>query len=200
MKRGLELLAALGAWVLGLCREAGGMTLLCAYIGWSLVRGRMDGRELVRNLYKMGVVSVPIVALTATATEAVQKDICDQLKLPYPAFGGYRGLYGLPEIQVAPSNTSVIYAVIQDGFANNQTRGTFIYKSTDGGASFTLMVELNKSISADGSDVLHGANTIYKWVQTPLSLHVGNLDLDRERALQLPVVQSAEWSLGTGRK
>jgi NAD+ synthase (glutamine-hydrolysing) len=35
--------------------------------------------------------------------------------------------------------------------------------------------------------------SIYKWVQTPLSLHVGNLDLDRERALQLPVVQHREW-------
>jgi NAD+ synthase (glutamine-hydrolysing) len=36
--------------------------------------------------------------------------------------------------------------------------------------------------------------SIYKWVQAPLSLHVGNLDLDRERALQLPVVESTEWS------
>jgi NAD+ synthase (glutamine-hydrolysing) len=35
--------------------------------------------------------------------------------------------------------------------------------------------------------------SIYKWVQTPLTLHVGNLDLDRERALQLPVVQHTEW-------
>jgi NAD+ synthase (glutamine-hydrolysing) len=35
--------------------------------------------------------------------------------------------------------------------------------------------------------------SIYKWVQSPLGLHVGNLDLDRERALQLPVVQSGEW-------
>jgi len=35
--------------------------------------------------------------------------------------------------------------------------------------------------------------SIYKWVQTPLALHVGNLDLDRERALQLPVVQRTEW-------
>lgn len=35
--------------------------------------------------------------------------------------------------------------------------------------------------------------SIYKWVQTPLALHVGNLDLDRERALQLPVVQKTEW-------
>jgi NAD+ synthase (glutamine-hydrolysing) len=35
--------------------------------------------------------------------------------------------------------------------------------------------------------------SIYKWVQTPLCLHIGNLDLDRERALQLPVVQKGEW-------
>ncbi len=35
--------------------------------------------------------------------------------------------------------------------------------------------------------------SIYKWVQSPLSLHVGNLDLDRERALQLPVVTRTEW-------
>src|SRR3569833_3336300 len=28
--------------------------------------------------------------------------------------------------------------------------------------------------------------SIYKWVQAPLSLHVGNLDLDRERARRRP--------------
>ncbi len=36
--------------------------------------------------------------------------------------------------------------------------------------------------------------SIYKWVQSPLAIHVGSLDLDRERALQLPVVQRTEWS------
>jgi NAD+ synthase (glutamine-hydrolysing) len=35
--------------------------------------------------------------------------------------------------------------------------------------------------------------SIYKWAQAPVSLHVGNLDLERERALQLPVVQKTEW-------
>jgi NAD+ synthase (glutamine-hydrolysing) len=35
--------------------------------------------------------------------------------------------------------------------------------------------------------------SIYKWVQAPLAIHVGSLDLDRERALQLPVVQRNEW-------
>jgi NAD+ synthase (glutamine-hydrolysing) len=33
--------------------------------------------------------------------------------------------------------------------------------------------------------------SIYKWVQAPLSLHLGALDLERERALQLPVVEHA---------
>jgi NAD+ synthase (glutamine-hydrolysing) len=36
--------------------------------------------------------------------------------------------------------------------------------------------------------------SIYKWVQSPLALHVGSLDLDRERALQMPVVQKTEWT------
>jgi NAD+ synthase (glutamine-hydrolysing) len=38
--------------------------------------------------------------------------------------------------------------------------------------------------------------SIYKWVQSPLALHVGSLELDRERALQLPVVQRNEWQEG----
>jgi len=45
---------------------------------------------------------------------------------------------------------------------------------------------------ADRFDVLF-TRSIYKWVQSPLALHVGSLDLDRERALQLPVVQKNEW-------
>jgi NAD+ synthase (glutamine-hydrolysing) len=40
--------------------------------------------------------------------------------------------------------------------------------------------------------------SIYKWVQSPLSLHIGNLDLERERALQLPVVTSREWAKDGG--
>lgn len=36
--------------------------------------------------------------------------------------------------------------------------------------------------------------SIFKWVQAPLAIHVGSLDLDRERALQLPVVQRTQWT------
>jgi NAD+ synthase (glutamine-hydrolysing) len=35
--------------------------------------------------------------------------------------------------------------------------------------------------------------SIFKWVQAPQTVHLGALDLDRERALQIPVVQSKEW-------
>ncbi|MBW2526849.1 MAG: NAD(+) synthase [Deltaproteobacteria bacterium] len=38
------------------------------------------------------------------------------------------------------------------------------------------------------------SQSIFKWVQAPITLHVGAVDLDRERALQLPVVQRTEWS------
>jgi NAD+ synthase (glutamine-hydrolysing) len=37
------------------------------------------------------------------------------------------------------------------------------------------------------------SQSIFKWVQSPLAIHLGSLDLDRERALQLPVVQRTEW-------
>lgn len=40
--------------------------------------------------------------------------------------------------------------------------------------------------------------SIYKWVQAPLSLHVGALDLERERALQLPVLQRNDWEMLPG--
>jgi NAD+ synthase (glutamine-hydrolysing) len=36
--------------------------------------------------------------------------------------------------------------------------------------------------------------SIFKWVQATLTLHVGSLDLDRERALQLPVVERNDWN------
>jgi len=45
---------------------------------------------------------------------------------------------------------------------------------------------------ADKFSVLF-TRSIFKWVQSPLAVHVGSLDLDRERALQLPVVQKREW-------
>jgi len=50
------------------------------------------------------------------------------------------------------------------------------------------------SVAVQASPSLHGLLAGFSgFVQAPVSLHVGNLDLERERALQLPVVQKTEW-------
>jgi len=58
-------ITSLGARAVAVSRELGGITILFAQVLRALVPPRLDGRELVRNLYKMGNRSVPIVALTA---------------------------------------------------------------------------------------------------------------------------------------
>ncbi|HMU37981.1 MAG TPA: ABC transporter permease [Pseudomonadota bacterium] len=63
-----RVLASIGSAVLALCREIGGMVLLLGYTVALALLGRFDRREFVRSLYKMGVVSVPIVAMTALFT------------------------------------------------------------------------------------------------------------------------------------
>ena len=60
-----DLVTGLGTQAIRVARDAGGMVVLCAQVLRSLVPPSMDGRELVRNLHKMGNRSVPIVVLTA---------------------------------------------------------------------------------------------------------------------------------------
>ncbi len=36
-------------------------------------------------------------------------------------------------------------------------------------------------------------NTTFKWVVAPPATHLGSLDLERERAIQIPIVKSMEW-------
>ncbi len=62
---GERTLTVLGGRAVAVSRELGGITILFAQVLRALVPPRLDGRELVRNLYKMGNRSVPIVALTA---------------------------------------------------------------------------------------------------------------------------------------
>src|SRR5207248_8258164 len=68
LQLGLE---GLGAAALALFDEAGGMALLAWRVLVGLVTLKLDWRELWRNLYKMGVLSVPIVALTAFFTGGI---------------------------------------------------------------------------------------------------------------------------------
>ncbi len=59
------MIAALGAAVLELTRQVGGIVVLGGKVLRALIPPRIDGRELVKNLHKMGNRSVPIVVLTA---------------------------------------------------------------------------------------------------------------------------------------
>lgn len=61
----------MGASALEITEEAGGIGLLFLQVLRSLVPPSMDARELWRNLYRMGVKSVPIILLTAFFTGAI---------------------------------------------------------------------------------------------------------------------------------
>jgi phospholipid/cholesterol/gamma-HCH transport system permease protein len=58
-------ISSIGSATLGAARDTGGIFMLAAEVVRSLVPPTLDGRELVRNLYKMGYRSVPIVTMTA---------------------------------------------------------------------------------------------------------------------------------------
>lgn len=62
---------ALGGAVLELATLVGAMGVLFGRVVSRTVRLRIDGGELVRNLYRMGVKSMPIVVVTALFTGAI---------------------------------------------------------------------------------------------------------------------------------
>jgi phospholipid/cholesterol/gamma-HCH transport system permease protein len=62
---------ATGAAFLNVAETAGGMGVLFGKVFVRLVTFRFDRAELVRNLYRMGVKSVPIVVVTALFTGAI---------------------------------------------------------------------------------------------------------------------------------
>jgi phospholipid/cholesterol/gamma-HCH transport system permease protein len=55
----------IGASAIRIAQEVGGIVILTGQTLRALVPPRIDGRELVKNLYKMGNRSVPIVVLTS---------------------------------------------------------------------------------------------------------------------------------------
>ena len=60
-----------GAAVIGIAETVGGMGMLFGKIAVRVATLRLDGEELMRNLNKMGVRSVPIVLVTALFTGAI---------------------------------------------------------------------------------------------------------------------------------
>ena len=62
---GERAIAGVGAGAVRIAQEVGGIVVLTGQVLRALVPPRVDWRELVKNLYKMGNRSVPIVMLTA---------------------------------------------------------------------------------------------------------------------------------------
>jgi phospholipid/cholesterol/gamma-HCH transport system permease protein len=62
---GERLFEGVGASAIKIAQEVGGIVVLTGQVLRALVPPRVDMRELVKNLYKMGNRSVPIVVLTA---------------------------------------------------------------------------------------------------------------------------------------
>ena len=84
------MIVALGRMFLDAARHLGGMTLLALATLGCLFRLRVDRAELLRNLHKMGVQSVPIVLLTAFFTGGI---MVIQSGIFVKRFGAY-GLLG----------------------------------------------------------------------------------------------------------
>ncbi len=63
--------ASLGAFFLTTAEVVGGMGVMLGRIATRLVRFAFDRSELLRNLYKMGVKSLPIVVVTALFTGGI---------------------------------------------------------------------------------------------------------------------------------
>jgi phospholipid/cholesterol/gamma-HCH transport system permease protein len=62
---GDRLLAGIGAGAVRIAQEVGGILVLAGEVARALAPPRVDGRELLRHLYRMGNRSVPIVVLTS---------------------------------------------------------------------------------------------------------------------------------------
>lgn len=62
---------AIGATFLEIAETMGGMGILAGKVAQRLFTLRLDGAEVVRSLYKMGVKSIPIVVVTALFTGVI---------------------------------------------------------------------------------------------------------------------------------
>jgi phospholipid/cholesterol/gamma-HCH transport system permease protein len=67
----MGLFEEVGSGFMNAAATVGGMGLLGYQIGRRVITLRVDGAEVMRNLYKMGVKSVPIVIVTALFTGAI---------------------------------------------------------------------------------------------------------------------------------
>jgi phospholipid/cholesterol/gamma-HCH transport system permease protein len=115
-----------GASFLGIAETTGGMGVLFGRCLSRLVRGRFDGQELWKNLYKMAVKSLPIVVVTAVFTGAIMVIQAAVIVKRYNAesmIGGGAGFGTLREI--APLLTALMISG-RVGANNTAELGTMV--------------------------------------------------------------------------
>ncbi len=122
--------------------------------------------ERFHRLYKLDGVAQTLA--TAPGPELAEAQVAEEELMPFPVLDACLHLYAGEKL--APDEVGLVLAALFPDLDPGRLEGWAKRFST----LFT--------------------RSIYKWVQSPLSLHVGSLDLDRERALQLPVVQRNDWS------
>jgi phospholipid/cholesterol/gamma-HCH transport system permease protein len=98
-----------GASLLEIAFTVGGMGLLAGKIFSRIVTLRIDGAEVMRNLYKMGVKSLPIVVVTALFTGAIMVIQAAPLVERFGAYGllGWGAGFGTLR-EIAPLLTSLM--------------------------------------------------------------------------------------------
>jgi phospholipid/cholesterol/gamma-HCH transport system permease protein len=102
-------LHAVGASFFSIAETAGGMGIMFGRILSRIFTLRLDGAELMRNLYKMGVKSMPIVIVTALFTGAIMVIQAAPLVQRFGAYGllGWGAGFGTLR-EVAPLLTALM--------------------------------------------------------------------------------------------
>jgi NAD+ synthase (glutamine-hydrolysing) len=130
--------------------------------------------EFIRKKY--GFESVAEVLETKASAELAEKQEDEKDLMPFPVLDACMWLFAEEK-----NDPATVYRIVRSMWTDDELKAM--------SPSFTagmLKTWVKKFVTLF-------SRSIFKWVQTPESVHVGKLELDRERALQLPVVQSTEW-------
>ena len=151
-------------------------------VGYTTIGGDLEGAlSVIANVPKtvvmallerlatrFGFKGISATLATDPGPELADKQVAENELMPFPVLDACLHLYAGEKM--SPDDVGTALKSLFPDFAEKQL--------DDWAARFTKLF----------------SQSIYKWVQSPLSLHVGSLDLDRERALQMPVVQNNEWT------
>ena len=150
-------------------------------VGYTTIGGDLEGslsvianvpktvvEALLHRLHvRYGFAGIAATLATLPGPELADKQVAEHELMPFPILDACLHLYASEKL--APAEVAVALTSVCPGYD---------------AAYLTACAERFAKLFTQ---------SIYKWVQSPLALHVGSLDLDRERALQMPVVQRTEW-------